>query len=92
MQERIMADDRTYTVMGGARLGRTWAMAFVLKMFPHKKCLMPDLKSLDAFISLGVKPSQLVLPTELPMERSDQWVDISGKSGSRYHYGISQRD
>ncbi len=74
MQERIMRDSRPYTLMGGSRMGgsrigKTYMTTQVLKAFPHKTCLVPNLRSLDNYIALGVQPSQLVLPGELALHR-----------------------
>ena len=58
--------ERMYTFqLNGRRSCRSKAIAAMLKANPCKKLLVRNLKTIDAYVSMGVRPSQLILLSEI---------------------------
>ena len=52
-------------IAGGNAAGKTSAMVIFAKNNPLWKIVVPDVKSLDMFVKMGLQPSQIVVAQEL---------------------------
>lgn len=65
--QRLFHESKRQIYISGRYAGKNYAEAQIAKEFPKSKMLVPDLRQMDIMISLGVKPSQIILsPGEFP--------------------------